>query len=249
MIEILEGSFFDVGPGVWAIVIVVALLVIEVFQLGPHTFTAKLEKDRDGRALKGSGGSKKSKGKKGGGKSLRRRKSGRVIHKTIKNYFQNNKLCTFIVLSNGADNFGAEHLVPDLNHFIQTKQIQAQSGSGSVAQIQSDVSYPRNAVDLKNYVVACGDEAEETVLDRLKDLWEAREKSKARNIFLYSWKIPSVYALQKMVALLAVLPDANHVDVGVLYVEEDPEDEMGHTGEKEDYLRVHGITLEKIDLL
>lgn len=239
MIELLEGTFLDLGPGIWALIIVVSLFVIDLFQLGPHTFTYKQKRDKDGETKK-SGCKRSWKGKRGG--AAKRRKP-KVIHdKTINNFIHVHGPCAIIVLSTGEEDFSVDSLVPEFS------SVPSDAGSSAI-QGQSPTVYPQSAEDLNNYVVARGDEAEVAALECLPDLWNAEERSNVRHLSLYSWKIPSTYALQKMVSLLDDLPGVDKVDLSVLYEEEDGEEEQNNLGEKKDYLRVHGITLEKIDLI
>ena len=231
MLEILKESYIDLRPEVWAIIIVVAFIVIEVFQLGPHTFTSK-QKD-------------KIISKKKDKKSRSRHKKG-----PSNMYVKNVKKFKILVKCDGSFSLVEYTNIAEGNISLDFINLLSQMKFRSEPSIhaRSAVLKHLNPGDLKNSVVACVDEAEEIVLDRFHDLWNDRENTKFSDIFFYSWRIPSIYALQKIVSFIENLPGANEVNVGVLYeMEEDVINHPGEKEEKEDYLCRYDITLMRRD--
>ena len=244
MIPFLEGSFLDLSPAVWALIMVVALILVEVFQLGPHIFSSKPIQGGASK-LKGNGGPKESRIPRPKPVPRRRKRA------KTPTYINVNGPCAIFFCTNDED---FKNQIPVLNTIFKQHETQPWLSANSQgcervlgSYAQAGAALEDKAIALGDKAIALGDKADEVVLDDLTELWKAREKSGATHAFFFSLRMPSMCALQKLVNLLNYLPDADKVDVAVLY-QEDQEDEQGLDGrEKEEYLIKHNISLDRID--
>lgn len=222
-LDILEDTLLDLGAAFWAVAVVVTLLVIEIFQLGPHSFTA-LSKEKPGS------------GNKIGSKIKRHR------HAPV-NIFQFRDLVLDFGEKTALLYVGDDRLklYPEISH------AQSESFTASSRSDGTEV-YPPSP-DMDNYVLAHGgEEPELAVLEKFETLWDSRDKSDTKYIVLYAAKIPSTYAIQTIADLLS--PYSHKTGVSVLYKhdEEGEGDKDWNVSKKAEYLRKTDIFLEKIPL-
>ena len=218
-LEILEGTFLEQGPEFWAFLVLVALFLIEIFQLGPHSFRPSSKKKKDdfvpsrkipkgvGRATHGSNSVKSS------------------FRNTIINshfHFGKNAAVLFIVTG---QNYSFQ---PDLPSTIPegTKET---------------MIYPQVTL-ADNYILCSGEEPIETSMKQLGRLWDAQDRSEAKDIVLYSRQIPSTYMVQRISTVLKKYTKL--VCVSVFYLEE--YDEEDSVDQKVEHLRKFDITLERL---
>lgn len=222
-LELLEGSILDLGPEVWALAILAALFLIEVFQLGPHS-------------IFGSGKEKKSAG-------LRRGVGKKNSNTTF--------IIEFIrkeVVANLQDNSGnyAFLYVGD-----ETFKLYPEPHAGFIKP-EVNTLYPQlPREELKtptNYVIACGNDPTITVLGQFQTLWsDMKRKKRIRHIVLYSRVIPSTYTIQTIVGTFGTLTK-DRVTVSVFYSDDDEEGAANsRLEEKAEYLTKQGISFDKIE--
>lgn len=196
-LDVLEDTLLDLGAAFWAVAVVVTLLVIEVFQLGPHSFTAL------------------SKGKLGSGNKIGSKiKIKRHRHAPV-NIFQFRDL-----VLNFGENTALLYVGDDrlkLYPEISTGKISQSKSELFTASSRSDGTevYPPSP-DMDNYVLAHGgEEPELAVLEKFEALWDSRDKFDTKYIVLYAAKIPSTHAIQTIADLLS--PYSHKTGVSVLY--------------------------------
>ena len=93
-------------------------------------------------------------------------------------------------------------------------------------------------------MVASGEDPEVTVLNHFPTLWKARDSSNTKHVILYSRKIPSTYAVQKIVEVFADY--VKSASVTVMYSDDNVDD--GCWEEKAEHINKTGIGMEKVDL-
>lgn len=224
-LDVLEDTLLDLGAAFWAVAVVVTLLVIEVFQLGPHSFKAS------------------SKGKLGSGNKIGS-KIKRHRHAPV-NIFQFRDL-----VLNFGENTALLYVGDDRLKLYPDGKISQSKSELFTASSQSDGTevYPPSP-DMDNYVLAHGGkEPELAVLEKFEALWDSRDKFDTKYIVLYAAKIPSTHAIQTIADLLS--PYSHKTGVSVLYKhdEEGEGDKDWNVSKKAEYLRKTDIFLEKIPL-
>lgn len=242
----LEGTFLDLGPELWAVVIIVALIVIEIFQLGPHSFEWKKRKTGGGgapssRDSKGGGKKPGFKGSNNGRQRRRKNKFGVLKDKSISEYILVNAPCAFLfIFPRNDEDFDAGKLVPKFN-----------SAAAASTLDNSGMVYPEKIEAGNNYTAAHGEESEVSVLDTLEGLITANEE--VGHICLFSSTIPSVFALQRLVELKKKCCDElpKKVEVSVLYEELDDQvdGDAERLEEKQQFLHLNNVSLERVALL
>ena len=244
MIEVLQGTILDCGPGVWAIVLIAALIVIEIFQLGPHSFERK---KRNAGVVGGGGtpardagaGGKKFKQKNKNNVRQRRRKSKFDVlkNKPISEFILVNAPCAFLFLIPESKVFNADTLVPPFN------------SAACAEKTEPGAVYPETVEAGNNHAAARGEEADVSVLDRFQDLVEPSEGIGC--VCLFSSVIPSIYALHKLVDLKRNLhAKLEKVEMCVLYEDLDEVDEEPERlQEKHQFLYQNSVSLERVTLV
>ena len=238
---ILEGTLLDLGPSFWAVAILVALLLIEVFQLGPHKFAAASKKGKKG----GKSTNIAPLTSKGASPGVRKRLThGKLslgpINKTL---FQD---CVVNVYYFGERDYAMLYLGPGGEEL----DLRPKPPDPTIKEASGDevCTYPP-AKERDNYVVAWGDEAEELVLSQLSQLWSTQtqqESADMKYLVMYCSREPSTYAVQRVTEELRDY--AGKVGVSLLY------DQLGEGGtvegnleDKIEHLRKAGITMSKIE--
>jgi len=242
MLKILEGTLLDLGPEIWAGVLIVALIVIEIFQLGPHSFKwlgkgfSSAPSSRESKTGVKQKNMKRPRKKDGSEHRRRRRKESLkwLKDKSLNKFILVKAPCSVIYLSRSSE-LDAELVPRGLpNEFL------------SAPQADSATVYPDKIEEGYNYAVAQGEESDVAVLDQLEKLSKANRD--VEQIFFFSSTIPSVFALQKFVELKEAHVERN-VKASVLY--EDPGTDVDSTSiqERQDFLIVNDISLEKVILV
>ena len=239
MLKIIEGTIFDLSPGVWAGVIIVALLVIEVFQLGPHSFkrckgfSSAPSSSRETKTGVKNMKKPRSKGKKGSETRRRKRKESLkwLKEKPLQQFILINAPCSVIYLNQQGNEAGA--LLPH-------------SLSNDILSPNSATVYPDKIEGDNNYVVAHGEESDVAVLEKLEELSKASRD--VEQIFFFSSSVPSVYALQKFIDLKEVRFDEK-VEASVLYEEMGTDLDSIAFQQRQDFLVANDVSLEKIVLV
>lgn len=227
-LEILEGTSLDLGPEFWAVVVLVALVVIEVFQLGPHQFSRVSKKEKKPKIPTVSVS-------KVGGARRRRRHAPAPISVAL---FRD---CVVNIHYFGEQDHALLYVGPGGEDMELRPKPQ-------VPEHGTEVTPPSNELD--NYVVAYGEDPETVVLEQLLTLWSARERSDAKYLVLYCSRLPSTYAVQRIAEVLQAAGYTDRVGVSVLYQAGEKrreEEEEGGVEGKADHLKEAGITLNKIE--
>lgn len=219
-LALLEGSLLDLGAEFWALMVVIALFVIEAFQLGPHSFSQNAKTQRK---QKKAGKSRQQASKHGGA---------RKRHQIAPSLFQ-------MIISSNAIYLGQRGALLYVGK--GEGDIQLRPKPPTEENIGTKVFPPANELD--NYVMADGDQAEENVLNQSMTLWSAKDRAGAKYVVFYSFRCPSTYAVQCIAETLRPYADRG-LGVSVLYLEEDGEEES--VEERFEHLDKAGITLERI---
>ena len=222
-LEILEDSFLDLGPLFWAAVILGSLVVIEVFQLGPHLFERVPAKKKKGP-------------RKGAGK-FRALSSPSVDMAQFREFVVNRhflvagKAPHAVLFVGGGEKELVLRPLPPLN-------------------IEEVTVYPSEG-EIDNYVMACGEDPELLCLQHMLSLWSAKDRSKDKDLILYCSRLPNTYAIQCISEVLAGY--TNRVSVSLLYQEVSEEEEgeeegggMENVEEKASHLKKAHITMSKL---
>lgn len=237
-LEILVGTPLDLGPSFWAVAILVALVLIELFQLGPHKFAAASKKGK-----KGKPGNSAIVTLKGGPQGLRKRHiHGKHTLGTIdKALFRD---CVVNVHYFGERNHALLYLGAGGEELDLHPKPPA--SKETTAGDDSEEIYPPEK-DRENYVIAWGKEPEELVLSQLPQLWSALQSSSDANKYLvmYCSREPSTYAVQRITEELGTYTEK--VGVSVLYDQLGGGEAVeGEEEEKIEHLKKAGITMSKI---
>lgn len=223
-LEVLEDTVFDLGPEFWAVMVLVALVIIEVFQLGPKTTWKKEKKPRTPASITLSGPKAK------GGARMRHRPSHTVPVNTA--LFRD---CVVNVHYFGEEDHALLYVGPG------GEGLDLRPKPSQIAEAK--VSPPSSELD--NYIIARGEDPEVTVLNELTTLWSAQDRSDAKYLVLYCSRLPSTYAVQHIAKALHGY--TNKVGVSVLYLYQAGEEEDGSVEEMAEHLDKAGITLSKIE--
>lgn len=229
-LEILEDTVFDLGPEFWALMILVALVIIEVFQLGPKTAWKKEKRLKTPASLKTS----VQKGR--GGARKRHRLGPAVLDSSL---FRD---CVVNVHYFGEEHHALLYVGPGGEEGLDLRPKPSQVPEAKVTP---------SSQQLDNYIIARGEDPEETVLNELTTLWRAQDRSDTKYLVLYCSKLPPTYSVQLIAELLQGYTDK--VGVSVLYQavdgpgEDEAEEEDGSVEEKREHLKKVGITLSKIE--
>ena len=186
-LPILEGSIFELSPEVWAVMVLAALVVMEVFQLGPHNFaSAAKSKDKRKNKLQFS--------KVGGAKNKNSKTSSCPVDLNV-----------FKSLTGYVGDNGALLYVGKAEEKVELRP----------QMLPNDYKvYPETSV-LDNYVLVHDTDAVVTAAGQISSLWMAKDRSDAKFVVLYSHNLPSTYAVQCIVDILKGW--VNQVAVSVLY--------------------------------
>ena len=236
-LEVLEDTILDLGPGFWAFAILIALLAIEVFQLGPHSLSSSPTPKKNEDNIKD--------------KNIRLDRAGFRKLIVTNDYF--GKRSALLVVGTGRGGFALlpksppkglvnrarfDDLVSAQGGTAEDKQPGCESGEGG----GKETLFPPSS-DFDNYVVCIGsDDPVAKVVRQLLPLWAARDRMGAKYIVLYSHRVPSTYAVQQVAATLKGY--TKRVNVFVLYSENDESE--GDLKDKVDHLGKYNIQLEKI---
>lgn len=238
-LDILEGTSLDLGPNFWAVVVLVALVVIEAFQLGPHWFAAS-KKEKKGKSTS-SIGTPTSKRDVPGVSGPRKRHRHGPINKTL---FRD---CVVNVHYFGERDHALLYLGPggEELELCPKPPDHVAVGSAQAGGTEAEVAPPPN--ERGNYVIAWGEDPEVIVLKQLLALWSAcvgKDRSDAKYLVLYCSKQPSTYAVQCIADELQGYTD--RVGVSMLYEVGEKEEGEG-VEEMKEHLKKAGITMSKID--
>ncbi len=245
MLHWLEGTFLDLRPEFWAAVIVAGLVVIEIFQLGPHSLDWKRKKpvktEESNHESESKNGGKKPKVKLGTNVKKRHRKSHLNILKVeaIRKFILVNEPCAFLFAF--SEKNADTNLVPELHQAAATPTANSDKVEGKV--------YPPKVDPGNNYAVAQGEEAEVAVLDRLEDLVKVTDC--VSHIVIFSSMMPSVFALHKLVELKKKHCEApgQKVEVSVLYEgfgAEESDNDITQLEDKNQFLLRNSINLQRV---
>jgi hypothetical protein len=240
-LEILEGTPLDLGPTFWAIAVLIAVLIIEFFEMGPHQYAGSSKKGRK-RQKKvksvGPGGGLVTPQKEGG---MRRRFKQRLgpIDKVL---FRD---CVVNVYYFGERDYALLYLGPG-GEELDLRPKPPKPPEYDAAAVPETAP---SAVEMDNYVIAWGEDPEVIVIDQLGMLWSVQEdRSDARYLVLYCSREPSTYAVQCIAEKLQNYTDK--VGVSVLYdtcMKDGGERDDEDIEEKMEHLEKAGIAMSKIE--
>ena len=220
---ILEDTFLDLGPEFWAVAVVVALIVIELFQLGPHSFASSSK----GKQKKEDKPHSKSVGVAKG-----KRKADDIppFNKTL---FHN----LVIINNNIGEKDALLYVGEGEGDFMRVPQAASSVSSGDESASKCSQT--------DNYVICRGDDDPvASIVRQLLPLWASKDREDAKHVVIYSRKVPSTYAVQKVAATLKSY--VKRVSVSVFYSEEEDGEEGSSVQDKIDHLRRHNIAMERI---
>ncbi len=223
-LEILEDTFLDLGPEYWAFAIVVALFIIELFQLGPHSiwFLSNKKQKKDDKIMDTSVGVAKP------GKDI------------IPDIIPPFNIVNFATLVINNYNFGENEALlyvgegeGDLIH----QPIAASSFSSQADETASKCSQS------ENYTLCRGEDPVADLMREVLPLWAAKGRADAKHIVVYSRRVPTTYAAQRVATTLKSY--AKRVRVSVYY-SEDGGEEGGLIQDRVDHLRKANILMQRI---
>ena len=219
----------DLGAEFWAAMILLALVVIEVLQLGPHRFSGSAKEKTKNQKLKP--GLTAAASQKVGGAARKRRNHHTPLPPSIdKNIFRDS------VLRQTYMQVGEEDALLYVGKGGEDLELRP-TGLESSAEGEF---YPQTS-ELDNFILACGQESVVKVVRQLETLWAARDRTDVKYVVLYSVTLPSTYAVQCIADTLGAYVDK--AGVSVLYLEDTLE---GNVEEKREHLNKAGISLEQI---